>query len=159
MAEVMSILQIPGMDKLRIELGEWVCSQSISSSGFMTKPADLQQQLYAQREIAIRELTINKSTTHNPPQPPPTDSNENDKFFDARSTPEKSVEMEINSFPLMNSCLTALEFGINYLNVLPTLIFLNSMFINLPDVSCAMLTSQMVNQSPPANRIAGILPR
>jgi len=103
----MSILQIPGMDKLRIELGEWVCSQSISSSGFMTKPADLQQQLYAQREIAIRELTINKS----PPQTQPIDNNENEKFFDARSTPDKLVELESNSFPLMNSCLTA-EFKI-----------------------------------------------
>ena len=48
--------------------------------------------------------------------------------------------------------ITALEFGINYLNVLPTLIFLNSMFLNLPDISRAILTSKMVNQSNPANR-------
>lgn len=31
------------MDGLRTELAEWVSSKSISSSGFMPKPADLQQ--------------------------------------------------------------------------------------------------------------------
>lgn len=146
MAEVISLLQIPGMEKLRMELGEWVCSQSIASSGFMAKPADLQQQLYAQREIAIRELSINKPNQTQPP----VDSNENDKFFDARSIPEQSTEGRKVSFPLMNSCLTALDVGINYLNVLPTLIFLNSMFLNLPEVSRSILTHQMDNSATPS---------
>ena len=58
MAEVFSLLQIKGMEKLKFEMSDWVTSQSVASSGFMAKPADLQQQLYAQREIAIRELSL-----------------------------------------------------------------------------------------------------
>ena len=80
MAEVFSLLKIKGLEKLKDEMSEWVSSQSISCSGFMTKPADLQQQLYAQREIAIRELSNVKNTL----TPTQSDKNDNDKFFDAR---------------------------------------------------------------------------
>ena len=159
MAEVLSLLQIDGMEKLKSELSEWVLSQSITSSGFMTKPADLQQQLYAQREIAIRELAHNgkgEPTQRQPTPPPPevtaapstassTTSGDKDEFFDARSaTPlEEPAHAFCLSYPLMNSCLVALDVTLNYFNVLPTLIFLNSMFRNLPEVSRTILSTKI----------------
>ena len=138
------------MDELRSELTEWVASKSISSSGFMPKPADLQQQLYAQREIAIRELSLEKKSPSSEKAPTPPDSEKNAKIevensentsqADTSCTTagdglEENVDKTDETYPLLNSCLIALDVDINYLNVLPTLIMINSMVENMPEVS------------------------
>jgi len=132
MAEVFSLLKIEGLERLTKEMGEWACSQVITSSGFMSKPANLQQQLDAQREIAIREL--NQSNLKSSPSPdvePETGDNR-----------VGSPIYEFENFPLLDSCLKALETERNYLNVLPTLLFVNSMVSNLNDTSQLMMNHE-----------------
>ncbi|CAG5089312.1 Oidioi.mRNA.OKI2018_I69.PAR.g12170.t1.cds [Oikopleura dioica] len=135
MAEVFSLLKIEGLERLSKEMGDWACSQIIASSGFMSKPANLQQQLDAQREIAIRELNQNNLKSS-----PSTESTS-----EPEAPPENRVGSpiyEFENFPLLDSCLKALETERNYLNVLPTLLFVNSMVSNLNDTSQLMMNHE-----------------
>jgi len=134
LAHVISILNNSGLTKLRDEMSDWILSKEITSAGFMSAPADLSQQLEAQREIAIREIHANRSRA--------ASSNESDdeggniiQSVDEMSPVSEEPSEELTDYPLFTSCFEALDLkNRNYINILPNLIFIYSLFMNLTDV-------------------------
>lgn len=102
----------------------------------MSQPADLGQQLEAQREIAIRENvtpTSPNAVTEKSLDPEPEE--ENELRVDANLNPS------VQSFPLFDSCFNALSLDAsNYINILPNLIFIYALCTNLSDVLIELLT-------------------
>jgi len=130
LAHVMSIVNVPGLGKLRKEMGEWVLSKEIRSTGFMSQPADLGQQLEAQREIAIRE-NVTPTSTNAVVNKSETDGT--DEEVDGGGNGEVSIENV--TYPLFDSCFNALALdAANYINILPNLIFIYALSTNLADV-------------------------
>ena len=128
----MSILNLQGLQKLRDEMSEWVLSKDIMSgkyaifsmhnlwvsAGFMSQPADLAQQLEAQREIAIREISsgqtrspesisieIDPEERNQSPEVQP-DSENIDHCHENNQTTE---DQPLPTFPLFDSCFEALD--------------------------------------------------
>ena len=105
----------------------------------MSQPADLGQQLEAQREIAIRENVTPTSPNAvtekslNPEAEEEEDGNE--LRVDANLNPS------VQNFPLFDSCFNALSLDAsNYINILPNLIFIYALCTNLSDVLIELLT-------------------
>ena len=111
----------------------------------MSQPADLGQQLEAQREIAIRENVT------------PTSSNavstlagNGDDEEEVKESSLQSVDANLNpanvlqAYPLFDSCFNALSLeSTNYINILPNLIFIYSLQQNLADVLIELLCQLM----------------
>ena len=105
----------------------------------MSQPADLGQQLEAQREIAIRENvtpTSPNAVTEKSLNPEAAEEEEgNELRVDANLNPS------VQSFPLFDSCFNALSLDAsNYINILPNLIFIYALCTNLSDVLIELLT-------------------
>jgi len=91
-------------------------SHNLFSAGFMSQPADLAQQLEAQREIAIREISNSTQTRHsNSPEPENEPENEPEPQVEAEiheNCPEQNQNLEnqeLPTFPLFDSCFDALD--------------------------------------------------
>ena len=105
----------------------------------MSQPADLGQQLEAQREIAIRENvtpTSPNAVTEKSLNPEAAEEEEgNELRVDANLNPS------VQNFPLFDSCFNALSLDAsNYINILPNLIFIYALCTNLSDVLIELLT-------------------
>ena len=105
----------------------------------MSQPADLGQQLEAQREIAIRENvtpTSPNAVTEKSLNPEAEEEEEgNELRVDANLNPS------VQNFPLFDSCFNALSLDAsNYINILPNLIFIYALCTNLSDVLIELLT-------------------
>ena len=134
----------------------------------MSAPADLSQQLEAQREIAIREIHANRSRAGSSNASDDESGNIVPSVGEMSPVSEEPSE-EITDYPLFTSCFEALDlenrkgkhfrwpkwpvlkrhcvkkptycaifsgfpFWRNYINILPNLIFIYSLFVNLTDV-------------------------
>ena len=113
----------------------------------MSQPADLGQQLEAQREIAIRENVT--PTSSNAVSALGSSSNADDEEEVKESSLER-VDANLNpsnvlqAYPLFDSCFNALSLeSTNYINILPNLIFIYSLQQNLADVLIELLCQLM----------------
>ena len=113
----------------------------------MSQPADLGQQLEAQREIAIRENVT--PTSSNAVSTFGSSSNADD-IEEVKESSLERVDANLNpsnvlqAYPLFDSCFNALSLeSTNYINILPNLIFIYSLQQNLADVLIELLCQLM----------------
>ena len=114
----------------------------------MSQPADLGQQLEAQREIAIRENVT--PTSSNAVSTFGSSSSNADDIEEVKESSLERVDANLNpsnvlqAYPLFDSCFNALSLeSTNYINILPNLIFIYSLQQNLADVLIELLCQLM----------------
>ena len=89
-------------------MSDWILSKEITSAGFMSAPADLSQQLEAQREIAIREIHANRSRAGSANASDDESGNIAPSVGEMSPVSEEPSE-EITDYPLFTSCFEALD--------------------------------------------------
>ena len=89
-------------------MSDWILSKEITSAGFMSAPADLSQQLEAQREIAIREIHANRSRAASSNASDDESGNIAPSVGEMSPVSEEPSE-EITDYPLFTSCFEALD--------------------------------------------------
>ena len=89
-------------------MSDWILSKEITSAGFMSAPADLSQQLEAQREIAIREIHANRSRAASSNASDDEGGNIAPSVGEMSPVSEEPSE-EITDYPLFTSCFEALD--------------------------------------------------
>ena len=115
----------------------------------MSQPADLGQQLEAQREIAIRE-NVTPTSSNAVSTFGSSSSNADDIEEEVKESSLERVDANLNpsnvlqAYPLFDSCFNALSLeSTNYINILPNLIFIYSLQQNLADVLIELLCQLM----------------
>ena len=115
----------------------------------MSQPADLGQQLEAQREIAIRE-NVTPTSSNAVSALGSSSSNADDIEEEVKESSLERVDANLNpsnvlqAYPLFDSCFNALSLeSTNYINILPNLIFIYSLQQNLADVLIELLCQLM----------------